>query len=241
MIGASALAPPIAAVVVLAIGVRLGPGAGRPVRHRPPGRVRRWAPVGDRRVLGAAIALVVASVFAVGPLVTGSVAVGVGGASLGRHHLVRRRAAARVDGALPELVDLLRLAVGGGLPVVGALAAVAPRAPAPVAPAVAEALARLDRGLPLDDVLVDLARALGSGSEALVAALGRSAATGAALGPLLAPVAADQHERRRLRGGIGARLLPVGRLRCRRQVRVGQHNPAPQPRELPRQPPGARR
>jgi pilus assembly protein TadC len=127
--------------------------------------------------------------------------------------LVRRRrrtrvaaqAAVEVARALPELVDLFRLAAAAGLPVASALSAVAERAPPPIREPMAEAVQRVSRGLPLDQALRQLAADLGPGGGSLVATLRHSAATGVALAPALAEVAARERSERRAdtRAAIG--------------------------------------
>lgn len=159
--------------------------------------------------VAAVVGLAVLAVATIGPVLAAIAAVTVPVARhLGRRARSRQQARA-VELALPELVDLLQLAVGSGLPVIAALAAIVPRAPPPVADPLATALLRVERGIALDEVLTDLGAALGPTGDALLAALARSAATGAPLGPLLGPVAADGHERRRRQAQEAAHRLPV--------------------------------
>ncbi len=127
----------------------------------------------------------------------------------GRPHRRRRDEA---GGAVPELVDLFRLAAGAGAPVSTSVVLVAPRAPEPVRAAMDDASGRLRRGLPLAEVLAALGEDLGAEAAPLVDALARSAATGASAVDLLDAVAAQAHDRRRRRAEEAARRLPVTML-----------------------------
>jgi pilus assembly protein TadC len=177
-----------AAVLLVALGVRP--------------QIHRWATA--VRLVGTAVVAVV---------VTGHV---LGGAAavvaleLGRRRRRARaaaQAAAQVAGAVPELIDLFRLAAAAGLPVPSALGAVAERAPPPVSDQMADGVRRLSRGLPLDEVLAQLASDLGPPSRSLVAALRHSAATGVALGPALGALAERERSARR-----AATRAAIGRL-----------------------------
>lgn len=144
-----------------------------------------------------------------GPVPAGLAVVGAVGATSVHRRRGRARAARAVEQALPELVDLLRLAASAGLPVRLALEAVAPRAPAVLRPALADALHADARGLPLAVGLERMADRLGPAGRGVVAALDRSAATGTALGPLLAEVAAEARDMRRRSAQEAARRLSV--------------------------------
>lgn len=192
--------------------VRAGrrPGGDRspPVSLAP---ANRWRP-GRAASIGLAVGALAPVVAVLGLVPTAAVVSAVAVAVHLRRRSRSRQRARAVEQALPDLVDLLRLAVGSGLPVVAALRAVAPRAPPVVAGPVAVALVRLDRGMALAEVLAGLGTAFGPAGDPLVAALERSAATGAPLQPLLEPVAADGHERRRRHAQEAAHRLPVALL-----------------------------
>lgn len=144
-----------------------------------------------------------------GPPAAALAAAGAVAARSVRHRRARAQAARAVEQALPELVDLLRLAASAGLPVRLALEAVAPRVPEVLHPALVAALRADARGLPLAVGLERMADRLGPAGHGVVAALDRSAATGAALGPLLAEVAAEARDIRRRSAQEAARRLSV--------------------------------
>ena len=110
--------------------------------------------------------------------------------------------------ALPDTVDLFRLAVGAGLSVHQAVDAVAHHAPAPVAATLAEARRRVDLGERLGDAL-EVLDDLGDPALALTAALRGAARYGSPLGAALERVAADARVLRRRRAEEDARRLPV--------------------------------
>jgi Flp pilus assembly protein TadB len=183
----------VTASVLAAVGVLLAAVAAR---HH----VRLRGDLG-RGVATASIAGVVTRDLVV-------VAVAVAGVELAVHRRRARMAAQRaaeVAAAVPELVDLFRLAAAAGLSVSGALSAVAERAPPPLGPALGDAVGRVARGLPLDDSLRQLSVDLGPGGESLVALLRHSAATGIALAPAMAELAARQRsaQRAETRAAIG--------------------------------------
>jgi tight adherence protein C len=191
--------------LVLAMGRRRR-STRRPADGDDAGR-RVAVPVPVLVAAGAAWAIYVAGAV---PAALGAVAV----VGLGRLRARRRlaREAAAIERAVPELVDLLRLATSAGQPVRQALEAVARRAPALLRPAIRDAVRATEQGLPLAVGLERMAERLGPAGTGLVAALDRSAATGAALGPLLAEVAADARDARRRSAQEAARRLPVSLL-----------------------------
>jgi tight adherence protein C len=122
----------------------------------------------------------------------------------------RRRLAhdREVRGALPDTVDLFRLAVGAGMSAHQAVDGVARHAPAPVDLALAEVQRRVELGERLGDAIEAL-DALGDPVLPLVAALRGAARHGAPLGDALERVAADARVVRRRRAEEDARRLPV--------------------------------
>lgn len=163
--------------------------------------------VGSRR-LGAAM---VASTFAVlvAPvLVPVVVAVVTVPPWLGRRRTTRAHAAAVLDG-LPEVIDLLAVAVGAGWTPARAVVGVAPRAPQPWSTALGAALERASLGSRLADALDVVVEALGEPARPLVAALRAAELDGAPLGPGLDRLAADARNRRRRAAEEAARRVPV--------------------------------
>jgi len=110
--------------------------------------------------------------------------------------------------ALPDTVDLFRLAVGAGLSVHQAVDAVAPHAPAPIDATLAEARRRVELGARLGDAL-DVLDQLGDPVGPLAASLRGAARYGSPLGASLERVAADARVLRRRRAEEDARRLPV--------------------------------
>ena len=119
--------------------------------------------------------------------------------------LLARRARAReqrIAEELADLLDLLRVAVGAGLPVGRALGEVGRRMPGVLAGELAAASLRLQLGAPRAEVLEALvARCPGGGVATLAAAIARSERHGAPLAPALQSLAtaARAEQSRRLR------------------------------------------
>lgn len=176
--------------------------------RRPAAVPRRWSPDARARrllpALGAALAALVV-LPPVAPLVlVGGWAVPVAGE--------RRRARNRVEAlrrSLPEVIDLLALAVGAGLTVPQAVAAVGARHDGPVGAALARAAEETARGRRCGDALDGVAAALGAAARPLLAALAASDRYGAPLGEALARLAADARADHRRRAEEAARRVPV--------------------------------
>nr|WP_283251117.1 type II secretion system F family protein [Rhabdothermincola salaria] len=100
------------------------------------------------------------------------------------------------------------MAVGAGLSVHQAIEVVAPRAAAPLGPALDEVCRRVTLGIRLGDALDELAD-LGDEARPLVAALAGAARYGSPLGAALDRVAVDARLLRRRRAEERARKLPV--------------------------------
>ena len=166
---------------------------------------------------GAAIAAALAAVplasFAPGRLGTlvlvAAPAVGFLAPTVALRRRARRRAA-RVELELPDVAELLRVAVDAGLPPVRALAEVGRRHPGVLAAELRAAAARVGLGVAQHEALATLAaRAPVPGVIALSAALGRAARHGAPLGPVLHALAADARaERARRVRDAAARAAP---------------------------------
>lgn len=198
-------------VVVLVVLV------ARPPHGRVPRRVsvrtRRAVVLDGRSTRWLGIAGAAAFGLVAGGLVLAVVA-GAAGAAAGpvSERLRQRRERTAIAAAVPDLVDLFLVSASAGQPVVASLNAVAPRAPAPVVPAVRTASERFGRGLPLADCLGELGTALGPSGQPLTDALQQAASAGVPLVPLLEGVAATARDERRRRAQEAARRLPVTML-----------------------------
>jgi tight adherence protein C len=107
----------------------------------------------------------------------------------------RRRAAMAAE--LPEVLDLLHVAVSAGLPALRALGEVGRRRAGPLAAELRTAATRAALGVPRAQALERLAwRCPLDGVAALVAAIGRSERHGAPLAPALRALAADARAQR---------------------------------------------
>jgi Flp pilus assembly protein TadB len=120
-----------------------------------------------------------------------------------------RAAAAMVEAELPEVVDLLRLAVGAGLTVPLAVRAVSGRPAGPVGAALARAVEETERGRRLADALDDLPTRAGEATRSLAAALAGCERYGHAIGPALERLAVECRDRQRRRAEEAARRVPV--------------------------------
>ncbi len=125
----------------------------------------------------------------------------------------RRRAARRVAQAvvvgLADVADLFVTCVTGGLTVGLAVDAVARRAPAPYADALAAVTRRTEQGVRLADSLEQLPDALGDPVRPLVRCLVGSERYGTPVGESLSDVASDARRDRRRQAEVAARRLPV--------------------------------
>lgn len=110
---------------------------------------------------------------------------------------------------LPELVDLLAVAVAAGLPAAAATLAVARRAPDAWRPALHAVELAVERGARLTDALGRLVDHHGDLARPLIAALRAALDDGDSLGPALTRLAADARDLRRRRAEEAARRLPV--------------------------------
>jgi len=120
-----------------------------------------------------------------------------------------RRMLAAVAADLPDVVDLLVLAVGAGLTVRLAVAAVARRAPGPLGAELARAGQEADLGRRLADALDDIPARASDATRPLVAALIASERYGAPLAAGLERLAHEVRADRRRRAEEAARKVPV--------------------------------
>lgn len=179
--------------------------AGRAVA-RLAGR-RSLAPTSARRLGGAVVAA--AALLPVVPLAAVPAAAVAWALPAVRANANRRRALDRMADDVPEAVDLLVLAVGAGLSVHQAVAAVARRGRGPVAAELARVLAEAGRGRRLSDALDDVPSRAGESLRPLVGALTAAERYGAPLVPSLDRLAAETRATARRRAEEGARRVPV--------------------------------
>ena len=186
----------IASRVVARAGHRLAGRAPRDLRARleaaglemPPGDVMAAK-------LGAALIALLATL----PLAAAISPIAAAGAFLAPDLLIRRRTRARaetIDAELPDVLDLLRVAVAAGLSPARALAEVGRRHRGILAGEIDRAARTTSLGVPLADALDTLARrAPAAGVPPFVAAMRRAARHGAPLGPSLTAQAQEARAR----------------------------------------------
>mgnify|MGYP006284862359 CR=1 FL=1 len=145
---------------------------------------------------------------ALGPVLGSAMAITATFVPVLRARSSRRAAEAATVAAVPELVDLLRLAVAAGYSVHQMLDLVRTRVPAPFVGAVGEVRRRVGLGARLGDSL-DAFDALGEPARPLAAVLRSAAFDGVALAPALDRVAGDARLQRRRAAETAARRLPV--------------------------------
>jgi tight adherence protein C len=179
----------------LACGHRPSPAAGR--RH-------------PHRAAVAAIIIVAALVLAaVWPPVVIIAALGwFARRRWARARLLRRQRQAVIVN-LPDVIDLLVVAIGAGLTATLAVRHLAALAPVPFSDAFAEVHRRVDRGRRLADALDALPERLGEPTRPLVAAIGGAERYGAPLAPALELLAHDARHERRRQAEEAARTLPI--------------------------------
>lgn len=185
--------------------VRLVEQAGQALRRLAG---RRPDPTADRRVGTVAAVVVAAAAFGPAPALAGSALALL----LARARRLRAQRDGRghdVERDLPDVVDLLALAVGAGIAVPAAIPTVAPHAPPSLRPALADAADALDRGQPTDDAVVELGRRWGPPARPLVHALVDHLRYGTPVIPALERVATDARGARRRAAEARARRLPV--------------------------------
>ena len=199
-----------------------GPGAGTAVPGREPvvgrmlerlgtlvlRRLGRNPASADGRRLGIALVVGALALPVLPPLALPAGALAWALPALGARRRHRRRLAA-IAADLPDVVDLLVLAVGAGLTVRLAVAAVARRAPGPLGAELARAGHDADLGRRLADALDDIPARAGEATRPLVAALVASERYGAPLGASLERLAAEVRADRRRRAEEAARKVPV--------------------------------
>lgn len=164
-------------------------------------------PAADGRVGAVAIAAALSVV--AHPLLGVAVAMVGAGLPWWRRRADARRQVDEVVTGLPEVVDLFVLAVGAGLTVRLAVAAVADRAEGGLGAGLARATGRAAQGEPLADALGRLPNELGPALRPLVGALVATERYGTPLLPDLQRLAVEARLLRRRRAEVAARRLPV--------------------------------
>jgi tight adherence protein C len=183
--------------------VLLAPGAG--LRRLLGGRAD---PRLDRRA-GAAL-LVATGAWLVGPVpALTAAAAGLVAARWRALRRTRRTTADDVARDLPDVVDLLTLAVGAGLSVPAAIPAIAPLSPPAVRDGLLAASDALAGGRASDAVVLELGRRWGPPARPLVHALADHLRYGTPVLPPLERVGAEARAARRRAAEAGARRLPV--------------------------------
>lgn len=122
-----------------------------------------------------------------------------------RATVLRRAAAAQV----PDLIDLVIVAVRSGRAPATAVRLAAQWAPEPVAAATREVVQRLDTGERFTDALSDLRRSVGPAADPLVDALSAAERDGLAVVPTLDRLADEARRQRRRQADADARSLPI--------------------------------
>jgi len=171
-------------------------------------RCGRPAPADTARRLGSALLVAAFALVLVPPA---AVPAGLMAWSLPvlRARRAHRRRLAAIAADLPDVVDLLVLAVGAGLTVRLAVAAVARRSPGPLGAELARAGHDADLGRRLADALDDIPARAGEATRPLVAALIASERYGAPLGAGLERLAHEVRADRRRKAEEAARKVPV--------------------------------
>jgi Flp pilus assembly protein TadB len=126
-------------------------------------------------------------------------------------HIVARAAVDRdvVAAQQADVIDLFVLALGAGLNLRLALTAVARRAPSAWAPALADVVDQVERGMRAGDALDALPQVLGESARPLVRVLAGAERYGTPLLPALDRLALDARLDRRRRAEEAARRVPV--------------------------------
>lgn len=120
-----------------------------------------------------------------------------------------RHRLALLESGLPEVVDLLVLAVGAGANVGQAVAAAGRRGTGPLAEEMARITREVERGARVADALDHLPARAGEATCGLAAALASCERYGAPLGPALERLGNEVRRQRRRRAEEAARKVPV--------------------------------
>jgi tight adherence protein C len=124
-------------------------------------------------------------------------------------HLRHRRTSAAAVAALPDLIELLVIAVRAGCAPAAAIGVVSRHAPAPLRPVIDEVEHRLRRGSCFADALSAFTDAVGTPAAGFVDALATTDRYGLAMQPVLDRLADDIRLERRSAAERQSRTLPV--------------------------------
>ncbi len=183
--------------------VRLGAAIRRRLEVRMPSIVH----VGDR-ALGVAAVVSPMLVLLTPPLVLAPM-LAVAGTAVRRARRAERLRRRALTAGLPDVLDLLAVADGAGLPLVAALRAVASFAPPAYHVLLADALRRLDEGAPVTDVLTGLGYRIPASGRRSISVLGAAVRDGTPVGASLGRAAAEARRARRRAVETEVRRLPV--------------------------------
>ncbi|HVE47654.1 MAG TPA: type II secretion system F family protein [Acidimicrobiales bacterium] len=173
-------------------------------RHR-----RRPAPARAPARRAGAVALVAAATAAVAPALAPAVVFAAWAAPKMRVRREGRRRLAALEAGLPEIVDLLTLAVGAGANVTHAVAAAGRRGAGPLAGELARITNEAARGRRVADALDELPERAGEATRPLVVALSACERYGAPLVPALERLGDEVRRQRQRRAEEAARKVPV--------------------------------
>ncbi len=169
---------------------------------------KRPDPEGEARRLGRAVLSGVAALV-LSPLAAPALGAAVWALPAFDQRRRRRRRRDELLRHLPEVTDLFVLAVGAGLTVPLAVAAVSRRAPGPLAATLAQAVEETNLGRRLADALDDIPGLVGEEARPLIGALVASDRYGAPLLDGLVRLSAELRADRRRRAEEAARRVPV--------------------------------
>jgi tight adherence protein C len=164
------------------------------------------SPAAVRLTLGAGAAV---ATFALVPVLAPLAGMTAWAVPIFRARRRRRAGAGDAVRALPEVVDLFSVAVGAGLTVPHAVAAVSRRAAEPFAGALGSVTSAIASGRRCSDALDDAAATLGPDVRPLLDALRASERYGASLGDALLRLSAEVRADRRRRAEAAVRRVPV--------------------------------
>lgn len=190
----------------------VAPG-GQPAGPSRVGPRRRWASrsPGSRSLrwwCGVSFALAPAAIVA-GPTIAGIAALTVIAARLLRARRAERRAQAEREALVPELIELILVAIHAGLTPANAVLRLGATVPEPLVAALTAVGQRVRSGDRFADALAELPRLAGHPFGALAGAIALAERTGDPIAPVLDRLAEEARRHRRRLADTAARELPV--------------------------------